>query len=104
MFSWFMCSRMASPSTYSKLMLAVFGSRSCGWPFNSALGTEVSSPCSSLSRRARTRVFSSSILAAASSQARPRPMIEATFSVPPRRPRSWWPPFMKGTNGVPLRT
>ncbi len=30
MFSWFMCSRMASPSTYSKLMLAVFGSRSFG--------------------------------------------------------------------------
>ena len=40
---------------------------------------------------------------AASSQALPRPMMPA-FSVPPRRPFSWWPPIRNGANLVPLRT
>ena len=34
---WFMCRRMASPSTNSKLMLAVLGSRSVLWPLSREL-------------------------------------------------------------------
>ena len=44
------------------------------------------------------------MLAAARSQATPMPAIEATFSVPARRPRSWWPPTIRGRILVPLRT
>ena len=38
---------------------------------------------------------------AASSQALPSPTMPGTFSVPPRRPPSWWPPIRKGASACP---
>ena len=65
-------------------------------------GQSEAAPFSSRSRRAPTRLCSSSRWAAASSAALPSPMIAGTFSVPPRRPRSWWPPRISGLNFTPF--
>ena len=75
-------SRMASPSTYSKLMLVVLGSRSSRSPFTTASGQLLRRAASSLSLNAASGVVPRASSFFAISQALPRPMIEATFSVP----------------------
>ena len=56
-------SKMASPSTNLKATLDVLGRRCSVSPLTWLLGMAASRPCSRRSRRARTRVFSTSMLA-----------------------------------------
>ena len=82
-------SRIASPSMYSKAMLAVFGRRLSTSPVAKALGTCARIPSCNWSRMRLTVVFSNAMCSSASSAATPSPTIAGTFSVPARRPRSW---------------
>lgn len=80
----FRSNKIASPSTNSKLKLVVFGRRCVLCPFTLASGAFFSISSSSLSLNCFTPVCSSPIYFFASSHALPRPIIEGTFSVPPR--------------------
>src|ERR1035441_2882836 len=80
--------RMPSASTPSKARLLVLGRRGSLAPLRDVPGMASRIPSSNLSRSARTRLFSSGTLARASSAARPKATMLATFSVPPPRPRS----------------
>ena len=100
----FKSNKIASPSTNSKLILVVFGRRCVLCPFTLGscaffqyfilqLVPQLFYPCSFLAHK----FF-------ASSQALPSPIIDGTFSVPPRRFFSWCPPIIKGENVIPFLT
>ena len=89
-------------STPSNDMSSVPGTRGSA-PFMQV--PEISSRirrCSSFLRRAMCRAYYA-MFVQASSAAAAIPTMPATFSVPPRRPRSWRPPSMRGSRGAPSR-
>src|SRR5436190_11798280 len=86
----------AGDSIPSNEQLDVFGIRAAPAPFTDAPLTLSKIALSKRSRIERTCVLSADRYSAASSAAFPRPTIDATFSVPPRRPFSWPPPAIKG--------
>ena len=92
-----------SPSQPSKATFSVFDTRGVSAPAMRAPGIRRATP-SSRSRSAASRSISEPSAAAARSSASPSPTMAATFSVPARRPRSWWPPTCTGASCRPRRT
>ena len=70
---------------------------------DSIVGVAAMTPASSLSRRAAMRCAASASRPT-SAAAAPKPTMPATFSVPPRRRRSWPPPLTKAGRLTPSRT
>src|SRR5437763_10450065 len=92
--------RAAEDSIPSNEKLDVFGIRAAPAPFTAAPFTVSRIAFSNRSRMERTCVFPSDEYWDARSAAFPRPTIDATFSVPPRRPFSWPPPRINGRKRV----
>jgi hypothetical protein len=91
-----------SASTPSKLMFVVLGTRGEGAPLSVAPLMVLRMPCSRRSRSAATSAVDDN-LPLASRAATPMPAIPGTFSVPPRRFRSCFPPVIVDTSRVPRR-
>jgi len=98
---------IASPSTAAKRKWALLGRRPPGWssgaPLRCASGISASTRATRRSRIALRRAVSAGISAAMMSAAAAMPAIEATSSVPERKPRSWPPPSSTGARATPLR-
>ena len=91
-----------SPSMPSKQKFTVPGQRRFRLPFRRLWGIW-ESPSMSRSRRAVTYTISALRLETASLSAAAMPTMPGMFSVPPRRPRSWAPPWIKISGLSPLR-
>ena len=81
----------------------VLATRAAPRPTMKIVGVAAMTPASSLSRRAAMRCAASASRAT-SAAAAPKPAMPATFSVPPRRRRSWPPPLTKAGRLTPSRT
>lgn len=92
--------RAAGDSMPSNERLDVFGSRAAPVPLTDVPLTASCTDFSNRSRMLRMLHLPSARYLRASSAAFPRPTIDATFSVPPRRPLSWLPPAIKGLNDI----
>ena len=91
-----------SPSQPSKATFKVLHTRGAFLPATRERGIPSAAACRR-SRNAASRGASSGSEAAATESASASPTIPATFSVPPRRPRSWWPPGWSARSARPLR-
>ena len=90
----------AEDSMPSNETLEVFGSRVAPAPLTDVPFTAPSTDFSKRSRMERILHLSSRRYFRATSAAFPRPTIDATFSVPPRRSFSWPPPATNGLKRV----
>ena len=95
--------RTISASRVAKRTFVVLGRRCASAPLIDASAKRCSNAASSSTRSDSMRAASPASRSATTRAAAPKPAMPGTFSVPPRRPRSWWPLINAGSL-IPLRT